>query len=355
MAHSICSISQVGKSRNGQPRYWCSNHYANATGKGGRRLDRCEAANSYVSLDNVFELDCERFEGGVGIWGALPPVYNTAKCPMPSGVHVHARIEADSEEKEIDQTYQAVKIIYKCSLFDTGTVVFTEAAAKGYFVSKLLGLELDYLFCPRCNHLHLDEGVFATKPHKKHLCNACGRYFSDARKSISNPVALLRKMLDGFETNQGLRRAEKKLDIKQFDHPGGIQIWASNPAILWTVPRPEHEGLHVHVYESGGENRLIDDTFASVKLDGIEIDEKMTRYLMAQNSLPYLLGRLDSITCPNCKVPHFDVGANAFSPHNNHKCVACSTKFSSPRRKKLVSNPIISLFEQLARLREGDA
>lgn len=31
-----------------------------------------------------------------------------------------------------------------------------------------------FLFCPKCKFLHVDEGEWATKPHKTHLCTECG-------------------------------------------------------------------------------------------------------------------------------------------------------------------------------------
>ena len=30
------------------------------------------------------------------------------------------------------------------------------------------------LFCPECGHQHIDEGEWATRIHKTHLCSACG-------------------------------------------------------------------------------------------------------------------------------------------------------------------------------------
>lgn len=30
------------------------------------------------------------------------------------------------------------------------------------------------LACPLCHHRHVDEGEWATKPHRTHLCSTCG-------------------------------------------------------------------------------------------------------------------------------------------------------------------------------------
>jgi hypothetical protein len=43
-------------------------------------------------------------------------------------------------------------------------------------------------------------------------------------------------------------------------------VWASTPAVLWTGDRPQEFGIHVHVYD--GANRIIDQTFGEVLLNG---------------------------------------------------------------------------------------
>lgn len=36
------------------------------------------------------------------------------------------------------------------------------------------------IHCPVCHALHVDEGEFATKPHKTHTCQGCGLNFQPA-------------------------------------------------------------------------------------------------------------------------------------------------------------------------------
>lgn len=43
------------------------------------------------------------------------------------------------------------------------------------------------LFCPACGHQHIDEGEWATKPHKTHLCEACE---TDWRPSMKPTVGV---------------------------------------------------------------------------------------------------------------------------------------------------------------------
>ena len=49
--------------------------------------------------------------------------------------------------------------------------------AAAYSISELSGREMTPLACPHCGGFHIDEFKFATFPHRKHLCNSCGRNF----------------------------------------------------------------------------------------------------------------------------------------------------------------------------------
>lgn len=350
-----CHIENVGKARNGSNRYWCRTHGGNATGKGGTKLAKCERSDKNIDLEKCFEIDCDDFVGGVGIWGAVQPVFNTALEPAVPGVHVHARKSSMLDDKEIDDTFSAVRLRYRESLFEERSEIITDEAAVNYFISRLLNLELAYLFCPGCGNLHLDAEFFATKVHRKHLCNSCGRHFNDDRKSVSNPIVLLRKILGDKDEDRKYEPSRYTLEIKQRDYPGGIQLWASNPAILWTVPRPEQSGIHVHLYAPDGVTRRVDETFKSVRIDEIDIDEDMVRYLMAQNTLPHIVDRIESLKCRHCGSDHFDTGHHAFHPHNQHNCNTCGKIFLSPRRKKVVSNPLKRQLDALRNVNENTA
>jgi hypothetical protein len=50
------------------------------------------------------------------------------------------------------------------------------------------------LFCPACNHLHIDDEEFATKPHHTHACQNCGNVW---RPAIVNTVGV--QFLPGFK------------------------------------------------------------------------------------------------------------------------------------------------------------
>jgi len=40
------------------------------------------------------------------------------------------------------------------------------------------------IFCPFCHGQHLDEGKYAIKPHKTHLCFHCGKKFKVVTPTI---------------------------------------------------------------------------------------------------------------------------------------------------------------------------
>lgn len=345
-ASTSCDIQSAGKSRNGQSRYWCRAHKAPATGRYGAKLERCESAHLHRENLKTYTLEPQKFRGGVAAWGALPPVYDTTGLPVERGIHVHAREVAEGK-KVIDQTYDAVQIL-RPDLYRPSPVFVTAEAGVNYFISKFLKRRIDHLFCTYCGELHLDADYYAVHPHKKHLCHGCGKTFPVAERSISNPVAFLREQFGDMDTHRHVRHAQKNLSIRQRDYSGGIQIWASNPALLWTAGKAESEGIHVHAYKNG--NREKDDTYREVIIDGISIDEEPLRYLMAQKALSYLGNKVISLKCPKCSAPIFDKGELAFTPHKDHECNSCGSHFDTPGQRKLVvSNPFIETIERLHR------
>lgn len=53
------------------------------------------------------------------------------------------------------------------------------------------------LFCPVCHARHLDEGEFATKPHRYHACQSCGNLW---RPALVNTVGV--QFLPGFKNEE---------------------------------------------------------------------------------------------------------------------------------------------------------
>jgi hypothetical protein len=289
------------------------------------------------------DLDPTQYPGGVGIWGALPAIYDTTSFVIEHGVHVHAR-RAPKRMKEIDASYGEVRVIVGAS-----STTITEASATPYVAGAVLGLPLRNVSCPGCSAIHLDTERFAVHPHQRHLCQQCGLEFLEADRSIGNPIIIAKQELGDVvlsrPTTPGLRGP---LRIKQSapHFSGGILIWASNPAILWTAQRNEAEGIHVHAFKAGTPDPAVDDTYQCVEIDGISIIPAMARVFMVQQSLPFLSGAVQSLNCTKCGAEHFDdVVPFAVEPHRNHPCVVCG--FVLVTSVPMISNPIVNVLHRL--------
>ncbi len=341
-----CEVVAIEKRRDGGTRYWCHAHRADATAKGGTAASKCRASHIVpIRPDEVLELDLNNYLGGVALWGAVPAVYDTTRLDMDRGIHVHARPMLDSP-KEMDFTKRAVRLLGK-GLPDNGAVV-SEIDAIYYMISSVFRFSMCYVTCTHCGWPHLDKDWFSVHPHRRHLCAGCGKHFHDQVTGIGNPIMGIREAC-GFEEHR-VAPAEKTLDIKQTDFPGGIQIWGSNPAFLWTSAKHEEEGIHVHTFLEGRADPEIDDTFHEVTIDDIKLDPHMARVLMAQNAMPSLKGRVRSMDCPHCGQAGFDVGEAAYVPGPTHICSECGRKYPTPgRTRNMVANPLPAILAELAK------
>lgn len=327
-------------------RFWCTHHEASATGKYGKRLDQCESAHVDLDLSECLFLDANAYEGGIAIWGAVKPIFDTTELDMGSGIHVHARTSS-VEDKAIDQTFPAILLDYQPDLFRRTKTLITQETAVNYYLATYLKRHVTHLACPKCGALHLDVGRFVTKPHRKHLCHACGKFFNDTERSVSNPIAYYRKTWGIVDADLNIKPAKRSISINQAKYPGGIQIWASNPAVLWTALRPEEWGIHIHCYDEKMQ-RVVDDTFVDVSIDGVIVNVKQVHHLMAQTAIPHVSNKVLSFDCPNCKHPHFDDGEWAFQPHKNHVCSNCNNVFQHPGQRKLtIGNPMVAILKSL--------
>lgn len=344
-----CNIVPVGRRRDGGTRYWCLAHHANATAKYGKPADKCVAADDApIAAQDMLDLNFKAYPGGVALWGSVPAVYDTTSKPMDRGIHVHARIVKDGE-KVIDRTYRRVRIPLTKDLLSDGWVEVDEIDAINYMVSGVFGFETIAVSCTHCGFPHLDRDWFAVHAHRRHQCHGCGKQFSDGVVGVGNPLAIVRQMLRASKTK--LSPGKKKAKFKQSEFPGGVQIWGSNPAILWTSGRTEEDGIHVHGFKTVDEEMPsgLDDTFSEVVIDGINVNAVHVRTYMAQSAMPHLEGRVVELVCPDCGISHFDEGEHAFTPHIEHSCHACGCKFlASGQIKKTIGNPFAGARQDLA-------
>jgi hypothetical protein len=344
-----CHVHRLPNPQKGKGKYWCVSHDASATARFGGRMARCEGAYRTIADYRRFCLDTADFPGGVALWGAVEPVYNTASEPAERGIHVHARGRAGGK-KAIDRTFDAVELTVRRDLYNDEQVLVTAETAVAYYISKFLGRTIVGIFCPRCHTPHLDSDWFAVKPHRVHLCHGCNELFREETRKVSNPLEMVLHHLNVGGSARVPVRAKGRLDIQQADFPGGLQIWASNPALLWTSPRREHEGIHVHGWRGSETDPFLDGTFGHVRIDGVDLDERQLRVFMAQNALAYLRGKVVALDCPACGVAIFDEGEAAFRPRNTRECAICGTAFVTPRRRRVVSNPFAATIKTLRKL-----
>jgi hypothetical protein len=337
-----CEIVATGKRRDGGTRFWCLFHRADATAKYGVRAPRCRYAHvPPIRESEILSLEVGSFSGGVGLWGAVPPVYDTTEQPLDRGVHVHAR-RAAGGDKEIDATYRAVRLVDS----DEETVI-SELDAIYFMVTTVFGYTTRFVECTYCRWPHLDKDWFSIHPHRGHLCAGCGRHFRDTESAIGNPVA---RILERYTLTRRTRQAKACCKIDQSKFPGGIQIWGSNTAMVWTSNKAEDIGIHVHAFGADRKKPALDETYATVEVDGVVLDSSMVRALMAQRALPHIENRVVDLTCERCGAPHFDEAGEAFTPHVDHHCSTCRRIFGHRGRlKKTVGNPLVGVLGTLAR------
>lgn len=342
-----CKIVALGKRRDGGTRYWCLKHHANATAKYGVAADRCVAANDRpITAKETLHLNFADYPGGIALWGSVPAVYDTTTQPTDRGIHVHAR-SVSGGLKDIDRTYRRLRIPHQTDLLSDGWVDVDEIDAINYMVSSVFGFETISVKCAYCGFPHLDRDWFAVHSHRRHQCHGCGRQFSDTGTGIGNPIAELRNVLGAKPTKK--RKAPESISIYQRDYPGGIQIWGSNPAILWTSSQPEMTGIHLHAFKTHKQEMPdVDETYAKVTIDGIKLDPEQVRTYMAQSAMPHLEGRVVDLFCRFCGEPHFDSGERAFTPHIHHDCQSCGKVLqASGQMKKTIGNPFVGVRKTL--------
>lgn len=137
----------------------------------------------------------------------------------------------------------------------------------------------------------------------------------------------------------------RALEINQCDFPYGISIWGSNTALLWTSPKTEEYGIHVHAYATDSREPIIDETYDKVLIDGIELPVEQVRLYMVQQSLPFLDKRIEAISCPTCQEMLFETGEEGCKLQTKHTCRNCNEVIISHRC--VVSNPMEATLKQL--------
>lgn len=325
-----CDIRWEVKKRNGKPNWWCRTHGLEASAPDGAPLERCSGAWFNAVADDM-QIDIDLSIGEFAVWGVVPATIKIGEVPAEHGkVHVHHRHEA-AGEKDLDRSYDIVRV-----QLGKATETIEGMAAQAFAVSELTEMKVQPLACPHCGELHIDELMFATYPHVKHLCNACGRNFRVRSPSISNPLGGAQARL-GLPDPQPPQQVDRPLDILSVDF-AGTAIWPSNSAIITTMSRPEDKGLHVHAWSNSGELE-IDDTYAPVILDGEVLDQEVLRVLAVQRVLAASDDApIVSLACLQCGHSILSPTEGWIQPSTRHTCNSCGAE--NRTRRKSFLNPL---------------
>ena len=272
-----CEFVYAGKFRHGVDRWWCRTHQIHwGTKADHEAYDRAGVmicANHTQPMNYVvdpFKINVDDY-AEVGIWCSLPAALSTQPVkPRPPKIHVHLRLEPGGVKK-VDRDFAATSLVYKENLGLFGNseltrVNVTPPAAFEFLCALEFGRETSCINCPACGCPHLDLGDFGRKAHRKHFCGNCGRDSNWSKDPIvSTPLKPLHDQLN----RSGL--PQKPATVLNLDEYAGCEysIWASTPAVLWTAERVQQEGIHVHVHD--GHQRIIDETFGDVVLNGNQL------------------------------------------------------------------------------------
>lgn len=269
-----CDFVFAGKYRHGASRWWCRTHQNHW----GIKADLVALLSSnemrcanYTQLMN-YEIDPYTIyldqHAEVGVWCSMPAALSTSEIKRRAPkVHVHVR-DTPASRKRIDRDFASISTVYSTShgLFETGNTVrvdITPPAAFDFVCALEAHRQMGCIDCPNCGHPHLDLGDFSRIPHRKHFCANCGRDSTWSKGPIiSTP---LQPLHDRTATHLTCLMPDRRLNLDAYKGHS-YTVWASTPAIVWTANRPQEYGIHVHVHD--GADRIIDDTFGEVILDG---------------------------------------------------------------------------------------
>ena len=323
-----CVIVAEVKKRNGKPNWWCRTHSLAASAPDGAPLEACPGVWFDPEPDDQ-RLTIDLANGETALWGAIPPAISVGEPKLDAGrVHVHHR-PVPGADKDIDDSFNIVTVTNADRL-----VVVEGMAAVAFSISELTRQRVVALTCGNCGEVHIDEQKFATNPHRKHLCNHCGRSFVDTTgASISNPLADIYESLE-LQRPAEPRPATREVDLSSRNY-SAIALWPSNSAFVSTMTRPEEAGIHVHAWGLDG-SKVEDETFGSVTLDGDQIDSDSLRWFGVQqvlaNGAP-----VAAQACAGCGESLLSPTDGWIEPRTSHVCRCGAT---TRTRRKVFLNPL---------------
>ena len=329
MGAGPCDIRYEVLKRSGKPNWWCHTHGMDSSAPDGNPLETCPGV-WFEPVPDERQVDLDLEHDFVAIWGVVPPGIQIGPDMGERGkIHVHRRLTPDGP-KDIDGTYDIVRLHHGDS-----SLVVEGKAAVAYSISELCDRAISALECRHCGGLHIDEQKFAAFPHRKHLCNSCGRNFIDSSgPSVSNPLAGAHSQLELPPAPEPLR-PDRPLSLDSGTYRT-VMIWPSNTAIISTMTRAEETGFHVHAWNEEC-TQVLDDTYSSLSIDGVDIDESEFRVLTVQKALAHG-APIQSLPCVQCGHSILDSNAGWIEPSTSHVCSACGGETKT--RRKVFLNPL---------------
>lgn len=285
--------------------------------------------HSNYCIEEKLSLLLDDYLGGVAIWGAIPAVFDTTSEGFDAGIHVHAR-NKESRKKIIDKTFRSVDVHHNDKIYS-----ICENAAMSFAMSALFHIDMIELPCTSCGELILDSNMRAIMKNTHHHCQHCHHVTQTPTPCVANPLVALKKELSDAKSIRTVLQPDRHITLNDPKFSGGVQLWGSNAAIVWTAPRIEESGIHVHAYDANG-NRVIDNTYSFVEVNGEIIQCEMVQLLQVQLALPEIRQYLSCTTCTHCHQPHFHRGYHAAHPTQIHQCAYCKTQWQTDW---IISNP----------------
>lgn len=135
-----------------------------------------------------------------------------------------------------------------------------------------------------------------------------------------------------------------------------VGIWCSMPPALSHVPplkrRPK---IHVHVRDTAGSTKVIDQDYNALSLHYNSTDclfgnlEITKVHLTPPSALEFVLAlewgkRMGCINCRDCGYPHLDLGSFARTEHTKHLCGNCG-RDNTRSKEPISSTPLVPLHD----------
>jgi len=213
----------------------------------------------------------------LSIWCTLPPVFSKGVYKGKKFFYDESHIALNKVDihfnclrKESDRvgSWRRVLSVTYLDEDEIKEVVITPPMAFEFVRALDEGREeqLSSVNCPKCGEPHNDQGVFATKPHRKHLCANCGEIciFTPDRTVGTS----IKPLYDLYGKDRHRVKDNRVLDLDSVSNLNW-EVRPSSPAFIWIEEKPQIEGVHVLMYDE--ENPMlpvVDETFGAVVING---------------------------------------------------------------------------------------